>query len=91
MDDIVPVHVVQALNDFTHDDGGGFLREGLALLEEEIELSVAGQLQQKIDIVFIAEAVVELDEVRMAEKRLHFYLADHLLHRLLVLLLRPAE
>lgn len=52
------MHVLYALGDLADQNGHSLLVEGAVALQETVQLSVAGELQQQVDVVLIGKEVV---------------------------------
>jgi hypothetical protein len=79
VDEAVRVHVLDAPGDLPDDNGCGFLGESASLLEQIEEMSVAAQFHKEVDVVCVAEEVVEFDEVGVVQNTLDANFADQLL------------
>jgi len=76
MDDLVFVHVVECSANLTDNISGHVLRNSPSLFEIAIKLTRDAELHGQIDEVFIREETVHLDNVRMVQEHLNFYLSQ---------------
>ena len=78
MENLVFVHAVDGFEQAADDEGGALLGEDGAAEHEIVELPVAAQLHDGVEVLLIAEEPVGLDDVRVGEEGLDFELADEL-------------
>lgn len=79
VDDLVGVHVVQRSANLLHQKSGHILWYFSLLFQEVVKLSRVAEFQCEIDIIFVSEEGVHLDDVGVVQKALDFDLS-HQLH-----------
>jgi hypothetical protein len=70
MEYLVLVHESNRIQQVADDEGGGFFRESLSSGDDIEELSVAAELHDDVEVLLIAEAAVDLDDVGVVEEAL---------------------
>ena len=68
VDDLVGVHVVAGTDELDHEEAGFGLGEASSSTEHVREGAVVAELEGHVDVVFILEAVLEADNVRVLER-----------------------
>lgn len=77
----LPVQKIHTLKHLPDQNRRGLLAKFAHLPQKLEKVSVASEFQQQVDVLLIAEAVVQLDEVGVLEKGLDFDLAADLVDR----------
>lgn len=77
---LVPVHQPDSVEQVADDEGGGFFGEGLSAGDDVEELSVAAELHDDVEVLVVAEVAVDPDDVGVVEEALDLQL-PHELHQ----------
>lgn len=78
MQNLMPVHKVDRLQKVTDYVAGTLLGQRLPAGDDIVELSIAAQLHNGIEILLIAEETVVLNDVGMVQEALDLQLTDEL-------------
>lgn len=84
MEDLVLVHAVDGFQQILGDEGSGLLGEVLVLRDDVVELPIAAQLQQGVEVRFVVEEPIHIDDVGVIQKCLDLELADELLQDIIL-------
>lgn len=85
VEDFVLVKVPNSFEDLFDNESRGLLAKLLLLFEEPIELPVASQLLEQVQVLLIIEVAIHGDDIGMADKRADLDFPEHLGHELLLL------
>jgi hypothetical protein len=88
VDDSVRVHVGDPLRHLPDYQRSSLLRDGAALLQHAVEVPLAAQLHEEVEVGAVREAVVKPHQVGMTEECLDLYLVSYLPSDLIPLLHR---
>ena len=69
---LVLVHTIYGLEQVFSYEGGGLLCQVLVLRDYVVELAVAAQLKQGVEISFVMEKPVDINNVGVVKKCLYF-------------------
>lgn len=72
------MHALYSLEQVLGNERGGFFGQILVLGDNVVELPVAAQFQQRVEVSFVMEETEDIDDVGVVEKRLDLELADEL-------------
>lgn len=72
------MHQVDRLQQIADYVRSAFFGEGLAAGDDVVELAVAAELHDRVEVVLVAEVAVIFDDVGVVEEALDLQLADEL-------------
>ena len=78
MQHLVAMHVVEGLQEMLGDVGGGLFSHALVVGDEGVELAVAAELHQLIEMRFVMKEPIHRDNIGVIKKRLDAELPDKL-------------
>ena len=78
MDDFALVHVIQGLEGILKDNFGQILIEFSFFPQKPVQLPTGAQFHHQVNVPFIAEESVKLDDVGMVEEFLDLDFSDQL-------------
>jgi hypothetical protein len=84
VDDLALVHVIQGLKCVFEDDFSEVLVEFAFFTQKSIQLSAGAEFHDQVDISFIAEKCIELDNVGVIEKSLDLDFSYQLNHQFMI-------
>lgn len=73
------MHAVDRLQKVLGDERSGLLCDELLLRYDVVELPVATQLEQRVEVHLVVEETVDIDDVGVVEEGLDLELSDELL------------
>ena len=82
MNNLMFMHILKSLSDFSRNDWNSFLSKFLFFLHEIKQLTITAKFHQQINIVWIREISVEFDQIRMIQEHLNLDLSDQLVYHL---------
>lgn len=84
VDDVTVVHKLDGVAHLFENIASFFFWESSLFLKIAVDVATAAQLEDEVEIFLISEVRVELDDVRMVQKTLDFYLPNQLINELLL-------
>ena len=84
VENLMPVHETDSVEEVADDEGGTFLGQGLAGGDDVVELSVGAEFEDGVEVVLVAEEAEGLDDVGVVEEGLDLEFPDEL-HQQVVL------